>query len=387
MPRSLLNYAACVSKSKRSNSVYRLVGFIRSSPAPVFIRSAFLLLFALLTHSAESLAADNPAAAYAGWPDGWVKAYEDFERFIAGQNATWPSSKLEISTDGTITHGVRLAESRSEGVYFYLFHHGREVLAVGMADELGDRYGYVCGKYAAAVRVSGHSGYQYLYPLVWFEIVMPPPGDPPSEAGSFPFRVRVQPSPADPESVWPNERLLRFQDFAIFPGEHPWSIEKRNPKVSPAITLTLDNHGRAERELVKEVNAEHLLHWRVYHNGRLIRRDSAAEITQAELDRGPGTYQACIGVEGPSGFMPVSNVLAFPLFPDASGKNTVTPSDGGGDGTPDFIQSLPPDDRQLGIRQGREPDDIISAGETPRNLRELWESWKTRLKIQSPVTR
>lgn len=350
-------------------------------------RSTIGLLSVLAALCLETLGADDRAAAFAGWPDGWVEAYERFERFIAGRNATWPSSGLEISEDGTITHAVRVAESRSESAYFYLFHHGREVLAVIMADKLGDRYPYLPGNYVAAIRVSTASGYQYLYPLVSFEIVKPPPDALLPEPGSFPFRIRVQPPPADPESVWPNERFLHFLDFDIFPHGHPWSIEKQNSKVAPPVTLTLDNHGHVERELVKEANAERLLRWRIYRNGRLVRRDSAAGITRADLDVGPGTYQACVGVEGPGGFMPVSNILEFPMFPDVAGKNAVIPSDRDGDGTPDFFAALPEDDRGLGLQQGAEPDDVASAAETPRNLRELWESWHIRLKIESPITK
>ena len=349
-------------------------------------RSAISLLSVFAALCLETLGADDRAAAFAGWPDGWVEAYGHFERFIAGRNATWPSSGLEISEDGTISHAVRVAKSRSESAYFYLFHHGWDILAVQVADHLGDHYSYIPGNYVAAIRVSTASGYQYIYPLVSFEIVKPPPDALLPEPGGFPFRIRVQPPPADPESVWPSERFLHFLDFDIFPHRHPWSIEKRNSKVAPPLTLTLDNHGHVERELVKEANAEQLLRWRIYHNGRLVRRDSAAGITRADLDVGPGTYQACVGVEGPGGFMPVSNILEFPMFPDVAGKNAVIPSDTDGDGTPDFFAALPEDDRGPGLQQGAEPDDVVSAAETPRNLRELWESWHIRLKIESPIT-
>ena len=382
-------------------------------------RSAISLLSVFAALCLETLGADDRAAAFAGWPDGWVEAYGHFERFIAGRNATWPSSGLEISEDGTISHAVRVAKSRSESAYFYLFHHGWDILAVQVADHLGDHYSYIPGNYVAAIRVSTASGYQYIYPLVSFEIVKPPPDALLPEPGGFPFRIRVQPPPADPESAWPNERLLQFLDFHIFPRDprlgpdHPWRIEKRNNKVAPPVTLTLDNHGHVERELVKEANAEQLLRWRIYHNGWLVRRDSAAGITRADLDVGPGTYQACVGVEGPGGFMPVSNILEFPMFPDVAGKNVVIPSDTDGDGIPDFFAAFPagagesatirsdidgdgvsapaaapPKDAPgTGIKKESEPDDVISASETPRNLRELWESWHIRLKIESPVTR
>ena len=109
-----------------------------------------------------------------------------------------------------------------------------------------------------------------------------------------------------------------------------------------------------------------------------MNRDAASGVTRFDTDRGPGTYQVWLGVDGPSGFMPVSTFLEYPLFPDASGKNVIIPPDADDDGTPDFIAAL--DGKEDGADSANE-----AARTTPRRRRELWEAWSKQLRVHPPI--
>ena len=333
----------------------------------------------------SGIEAREGAAEFAGWPDTWVAAYEHFDRFIAGQTTTWPAARLEIAEDGTITHGVRLHGSINEHVYFYLFHYGRGILEVGMAENLGNRYPFQIGEYTACVRISSKYGYQYVYPAVRFAMDALPAGSAPPGSDDFPLRVRTLAAPADSESVWPNERMLHFLDFDIFPHGSPSHLHTGSRKVTPVVHLKLDNHGIVERDLLPNAGAEQLLRWRIYHNGRLVRRDSAAGITHIDTNLGSGTYQVWMGVEGPNGFMPVSNLLEYPLFPDASGNKVVVPVDTDGDGMPDFFAALSATEELRSAQKDAESGAPVSEA-TSAFLRELWGSWRIQLSFDSPVT-
>jgi len=212
-------------------------------------------------------------------------------------------------------------------------------------------------------------------------------------------RVRRIASPAKDDEVWPNERMLLYLDFQIFPKGHPWDIEKANRKVTPAVTLRLDRRGRIERDLLPDEAAERLLRWRIYRQGRLVGRGSATGVARLTADFGPGTYQVWLGVEGPAGFMPVSNLLEYPLFPDASGENVVIPADADGDKIPDFLQKMvavgsgKPGDGDLdndGIPDAQESAAGLLHGKASgtsleRELVELWRAWAYDLNSRPPV--
>jgi hypothetical protein len=122
------------------------------------------------------------------------------------------------------------------------------------------------------------------------------------------------PSPQPSDEFWPNERLFRFIDFDIFPDHDPHGLRQQNNKVKPAVTLTVAESNAIVRESLDPA-LEVLLHWRIYYNGRLIEKGSATGATRFPCDHGEGFYQAFVGVEGPTGFMPVSNLLKFSLPP------------------------------------------------------------------------
>ena len=334
--------------------------------AAIFAGAAWLSVFALTCSADEASSID---ARFSGWPETWADAYRRFEAFIAARRASWPKSDLEIAGNGAITHSVRIFESRTEHLTLNFFRRGRQVL--GMMDN-GDLFGQgrssvlTPGKYAACLWASTAEGYQYVYPIRWFEISSAP--NQPGESASEP-RVKMTAPPGAGEEVWPNERELLYLDFQIFPHAFPRDIEESNRKVKPDVILRLEMHGAVRRERLANEVAEKLLRWRIYRDGKLVDRSSASGVIQRETDLGPGTYLVWLGVEGPSGFMPVSNLLHYPLFPDGSGKDVVIPAESRRKGVPDFLESLPAKDARR------------------RELFELWESWKYDLNYRPPIPR
>lgn len=366
-------------------------------PRPICQAACLLLgLAALLPAEAES--ADR--GDFDGWPPGWVSSYRRFEDFITVRRASWPAANLQILPDGMITHEVRLWESRSEHLTLDVFRDGQLILGMGMADHLlgqGRSGTFVPGTYAACLKASTSVGYQYLYPLVWFEVE--PRAENAANAGRDP-RIRIIEAPVRSDALWPNERLLQFLDFDIFPRGHPWDIEKVNRKVQPNAVLRLSAEGVIERALFSDPVWESQLHWRVYHEGRLVEKGAGGGAARWETKSGPGTYHVWLGVEGPGGFMPISNMLSFPLFP-SGGKYVVVPPDANGNAMPDLLESLvmldgivdPSADRDNdGIPDVQESaaGDLVpksNATDEEKRLVELWNGWSYTLRNRSPVSR
>jgi hypothetical protein len=175
--------------------------------------------------------------------------------------------------------------------------------------------------------------------------------------------------------------------------------------VKPSVTLRLTNRGVVERERLVEEAAERLLRWRVYYDGRLIEKGSAAGVTRFETAKGLGTYQVFAGVEGPSGFMPVSNLLEYPLFPEAGGSYAIFTVDADSNGTPTCVAELLAQpkagavndaedadldndglpDREEGTLPAREPKGPLNAND--RQLLDLWRSWSYELKNSKQLKR
>jgi len=297
-------------------------------------------LATLLIAAISPLAAQpQTGGSFAGWPDGWVKAYQRFENYNAARAEFFPAANLEISPTGQISHGVRLATSPEENLGIDFYNAGRRFLlkAVnGHLSEIGDSVLFPPGTYTAVLQSCGFAGFQDHYPFLWFEIE-PLEKDRPGAAANV--QVRAIPPPQPAENFWPNERLCKFLDFHIFPDHAPDDIYRRNARVSPNVTLKLTNSGTIQRDkLAPEL--EKLLRWRIYHNGRLIEKGTAKGVVKYDADRGTGTYQIFVGVEGPNGFLPVSNLLQFPLFPEASGRRTVFPPATNPEKFPDFFLKI-----------------------------------------------
>lgn len=275
--------------------------------------------------------------AYANWPPGWVSAYERFENFIRQKQENFPQITLEVSPDGKISHDIQFHKGRAENLSFTFIRNGTQRLSTGLSNDRSDGIpNLIPGKYALIVESTGFLGYQSLYPITWIDIsAASATNDSRSKDDTKPFFKVVDP-PKEAEKHWPNERLEYFFDFHILPKHFPSDILVSNTKVNPSVRIWVDNKGTITREKLDE-SQEKALHWRIYHNGKLIERATARNTTQKILSNGPGTYQVLVGVEGPSGFMPVSNLLEFPLFPEKSGELAIFPSAKDVPGFPDFL--------------------------------------------------
>lgn len=316
-------------------------------------------IFAVGIGLAVSLALDptvmgaKPQASgpFAGWPQSWVDAYQRFEAYNAAREKYFPAANLEILSDGKISHSVQLFPGRMEHLTVDFFRNGRKSPGVpvsGAGDASGSQQESHMppGTYAAGLKSCGLAGYQYLYPLLWFEISQSEPDISTERSTPDNARVRMIAPPHPSEDFWPNERMFKFFDFHVFPGRNPKEIQEKNAKVSPDITLRLTNSGTVSRDSL-DAPLDKLLCWRIYHNGRLVKNGPAAEVTSFKADQGPGTYQAIVGVAGPNGFMPISNFLEFPLFPDRAGGFSVFPAVTNAARFPDFLlEILPPDGMQ-----------------------------------------
>ncbi len=182
--------------------------------------------------------------------------------------------------------------------------------------------------YTVALKTSGSLGYQYAFPLLRFEVT-----------ATEPPAIRELTRESVDESVWPNQRLFEFFNFHVLPHHNPNDIRGANNKVSPAITLRVDNAGTIHRGLLSDA-AENSLRWRIYHQGQLVDGGSAAGVPEKHLTSGVGTYQVLIGVEGADGFMPVSNFMEFPLFPTGDGNLVVVPELSPGARVPDGFDDI-----------------------------------------------
>ena len=286
---------------------------------------ATLMAWLLVTSGAAAAPQADHEGTFAGWPTSWIEAYERFEAYIAAREANWPKNILRISEDGKATTTIPSPQTPTEHFGVVTYKHGRRNLS-GLLKAEFDLHAraqiFEPGIYAAYVDAATMLGYQAILPIVWFEV-----SEPAAPRGGRGFRLINPPRPG--EEVWPNERLRLFLDFHIFPKRHhPDAIRKANSKVAPAIKLNLQNDGAIERELLDDPAAERLLRWRIYRNGELVERSSAEGVKRIETARGTGTYQVLIGVDGPTGFMPVSNVLEYPLFPRPDGRSALVPLPG-----------------------------------------------------------
>lgn len=310
-----------------------------------FGAAALVLGTALVLGAALRLDAAPP---FAGWPESWIAAYQRFDTYNAERARRDLPSGLEISPNGAVTMtSLSLPSGHARaGLATFESGHGSRAGGMGGASlfaEGRDRF-YPAGQYSGIVYVTGLTGYQHLYPILWFEIQYQP------SVGGQPAKPVVIPKepPPDPDAVWPNERLFKFLDFHVFPKRHPDDILVANSRVSPSVVLRLTNTGEIHREALAP-ELEKLLCWRIYCNGRLIEKGKAGGVLSYQAARGPGTYQAFLGVEGPQGFFPLSNLLEFPLFPDKSRGLVVFPTVTDPPGFPDFLREVIPPDQLAGL--------------------------------------
>jgi hypothetical protein len=306
-----------------------------------------VMLAAALLPAAVS--GEEPPVTLESWPQNWVETYRKFETFLAEQARYVPASGLEILPDGTILHAIPLSDKSANrpGISFY--QNGSQVLDMVAGGTLfgeARKRIFRSGTYAAGMHYAGAAGYQFLCPLVWFQIYSPKTEENSTSREQDSLRVRMIDPPQPAEDYWPNKRMLRFLDFHIFPNRHRDDVYKKNSRVTPDVVLSVTNSGAIVRAKLDEP-LERLLRWWIYQNGRLIEHGTAEAEIRREPLREPGSYIAFVGVDGPQGFMPVSNVLKFPLFPEKDGKMAVLPSATNTSRVPDFLLDVISHDQLL----------------------------------------
>lgn len=257
------------------------------------------------------------------WPPGWIAAYERFERFLALRRQLWPTATLEISEGHRLTWELTPPAGAGEFYSLVMFQGGAAVARLSLDSSEVDiekvvAFSSTPGRLAFGVRAHLEIGGGHLPKLAWFKVS---PVDPPP-----PYRLRIErrfllkpiPAPAPEEDFWPSERLLAWLDYHAMPSRG--DLRSVNSKIQPAIALQIDHSGVIRRELLPDAGSEASLRWRVYRNGVLVDGGAAGGITALPTARwGPGYYVALVGIVGPNGFLPVSNLLKYGLAPKSSG--------------------------------------------------------------------
>lgn len=314
----------------------------------------------------------------AGLPPAWVKSYERFDNYIVERKRFFPASGLELAPSGNLIHSVRLAEGLREHLNIEVFWNGRRTLQMSVSSwSAGREFTGIMGpgRHALVLQSCGLLGYQYLYPFLWTETEVREARSQNRSGGSLWTRAAKAPEPA--EDFWPNERLFLFRDFAVFPGHNPHDFYYKNNKVPGAITLGLTNEGTLVREL-QTPEVEKNLRWRIYHNGRVIEKGPAEGMEKYDANRGPGSYQAFLGIEGVTGFMPVSNMVEFPLFPSGEGKCVVFPPATKEPGFPDFLAAIIPSDVMSELPATSGDDDVKPGQYSKRAVASFNLRWRPK---------
>lgn len=276
------------------------------------------------------------------WPEGWRKAYERFESFLRIQREFFPDSDLNVSSEGKISINPKWLQSDKSGesLTMTFYGSGTDFLEMGFTEKLlaeGRPRLFGDGSYAACLRTRGFLGYQYVLPVFRFAVSWSKETEVSGKESVARIR-KIEVPAGEEERLWPNERLLYFWNFIIFPQENGFFPMEKNTKVSPDIRLWVSENGVITRNAV-DAEAEKVLRWRIFKNGRLIGERSAKGELSTSISDGPGAYCVLVGVNGPNGFMPVSNFLMFPLFPREDGNTEMMP-EARPDGIPKFLERV-----------------------------------------------
>lgn len=285
-----------------------------------------LLTALILCASPASLFAESKSnLAFEGWPASWVEAYLRFEAFIEAREKYWDTYDLEILPHGESLHYARYVErSRGAGLTIESTYNGRRLPFITKPPAEYFEY-FPSMTASAALKLGTEQGYQYGLPVVWYEITADTTS--PSARRHNNYIYRKLPINGNNTDFFPNNRILHFFDFHILPGGHPWDVFGENRRVSPSLRITINNEGLIERDVLAEPAVEKLLRWIVYKDGKLI----VDQPVNGNLNFSPGAdmgaYVAFLAVQGRSGYLPVSNVLFYPLFPTTTGATSLWPED------------------------------------------------------------
>jgi hypothetical protein len=260
------------------------------------------------------------AADEAPLPQGWTRAQRSFAHFLEVRRKIGWFGGLEVTPRGVVF--LDLPAGSDTGLDFWW--SGVRWAAVSMTKPKQEpllMWRHAMPGRQAIVGVAVTTlGYQHVTPIRWIE-VLPAPEKRMQLFGGASRTIREVSPPENPETVWPNDRMLAWLDWQITPHRHPNDIQKKNAHVKPAALLRVDAHGSVHRDLFPEPEAEKPLQWRVYCNGKLVHTSPATGSRKLETaSHGPGAYIVLLGLDAPDGFFPVSNLLQYTLAPQLEGK-------------------------------------------------------------------
>jgi len=256
----------------------------------------FLTLTAGLGWSAQSMDA---------WPAGWKQSYLRFQRFIETRNKHWPASQLTVDPKGKVTCKKPDFITTKQGNYV-VYEHGCLLLQRGCNSSFSLPQLFTAGTYTMYFQSVTELGYQYFPPLLHIKIT----------EDDYGVKTCQMLDPKEEENHWPNRRGLLFIDFNTLSARLAVYIYTHNYKTNPSILLQVDHQANLHRKKLDNPNAERLLRWRIYHNGKLKESGPATGITVKPSTYGPGSYLAFLAIEGPQGWMPVSNLADYYIHPE-----------------------------------------------------------------------
>ena len=303
------------------------------------------------------------------WPEQWVAVYERFEAFAKAKKMHWPDSHLWIGASGKVEHTLRYEGTGTASTSLVITEFGPAgggwVLHrnLEMRDDLNSsKFRLAPGTYAAQVKSFSELGFQYHEPLIWFQVTESP--EDVSLKGGLRFQnLNV---PVSDETRIPNQRLTNFLDFHVFTARrNPNTISQTNQVVDPAVELRIENDGTIHRSKLLNLEWDTLLRWRIYKNNDLIDQGEVLPDQERKIDSGQGSYHVFLVVDGPAGWLPVSNVLNFPLFPADGDTLACIPEGSDRNKIPDRIESI-----HSKLKQNQ------NISESERHTLALWHVWK-----------
>ena len=309
-------------------------------------------IFVLLLHFLSLGISTGNEDPFAKWPDGWEISYQRFQQFIEAREKFWPSSDIKIGQDGTVSFTDPKLDDPSSSCGFHIYRNGYADLACRPCTpfKFTDKH---TTEQEYAICINGYSklGYQHYPPILWVRVSKSNDG----QKQCIPFQ------PDHEEDRWPNWRGLSFKDFnAMKPPSHSLNIHETNRRVNPTISLKIDHQAQIHHEKFPSAVNNKSLHWRIYHNGKRVKQINASGNSPSNGNFGSGHYLIFLAVNGPHGYMPVSNYLTYYIYSEKnrSKHSLIAAQDSDKDGMPDFME----------LRYQLNPNDPSDApGDSPRD--------------------
>lgn len=239
------------------------------------------------------------------WPDGWKASYKRFQSFVSTREKSWPSSQLNVSKDGNVTHlPPKLIGQKKSG--FEIYQEGHLNLSRSARGSFKITEYFREGDYWIYTRAFTKLGYQHFPPLLHVRISK-------NSTGEKSCQIL---NTKDSESHWPHTRGLLYIDFHAMDGTHASYVYEANKKANPSIALKVDYQAHLHRPKLDLPNAERALRWRIYYRGKLKESGPANGEVLKKCNYGLGHHLAFLCIEGPQGIMPVSNFVPYYVYPE-----------------------------------------------------------------------